>query len=270
MPTRDLAKELAREFTANYNLQPQMAAAEAKIRPLWSGVDLGSMESYLLGDTGSPGYLGGETPMSYTRTVGGAGETPDVLTSAPTPGTGGGGYLGLYQRSAPAVRAAWEKANPELASIMSGLNAQATQLASAGPHLDPALRREVEQGVRGSAAARGWGWGPSDAIAEGYAIGDRGRQIRGENMALASGVAGLNKAVVPDALSFLQQAMQAERSAGPGILKPTVTGADLFDWNANSQAAAGIAEANNTNAMAAAFINLLGSIGKGAAAGAMG
>lgn len=69
-------------------------------------------------------------------------------------------------------------ADPESAALLDSLTASASSELALDNQLDPSQLRLVEQSGRASAAARGMGFGPSDAFAESFAKLGAGDNLR--------------------------------------------------------------------------------------------
>jgi hypothetical protein len=131
------------------------------------GTQLGSEEN--LG-----ARFAGARLKSLGTTLGGAGDTP-----------------GIAEMYLQALR----EADPEAAALMDSLMASASQELALDNQLDPNQTRLVEQAGRASAAARGMGFGPSDAFAETLAKLGVGEQMRDKRRSNALTLAQLRTAL---------------------------------------------------------------------------
>jgi hypothetical protein len=90
---------------------------------------------------------------------------------------------------------ALREADPEAAALMDSLMASASEELALDNQLDPNQTRLVEQAGRASAAARGMGFGPSDAFAETLAKLGVGEQMRDKRRSNALTLAQLRTAL---------------------------------------------------------------------------
>jgi hypothetical protein len=167
---------------------------------------------------------------------------------------------------------AFRSANPQQKALMDALNASALEGLSAGRNLPPGIRRVVEQNVRSAQAARGFGFGLNDAMAEALGTTDAAERYFQNNLQRALGVAGMNQATTGDPFQLVT-GRASGANAGMGLLgmgnqnAQGTTGniyggaSNILDWNANSQRDAAIAKANNSAAMVGAGIGAAGRLG---------
>ena len=169
------------------------------------------------------------------------------------------------QEFSPGVAAAWRAANPGSATLLDQLNNSAQQGLDAGYNLTPQEQRQVQQNVRGAAAARGMGYGPADALQESQALTMQGEGLRNQRLAQAGSVASLNASVTPNSIAtltgmnvpqvtragaLLPGAAQLNSGSAPSLFDPTNSYfQDLWSTNYNANAAANIATANNSAAL---------------------
>lgn len=174
---------------------------------------------------------------------------------------------------------AYRNANPEQAALMGELNRQALEELQAGAHLDPSLRREVQQAVRQGQAARGMGLGLNDLADESFMDALTADQLRRQRQAFASGIVGLNQATSIDPFlatlgrpalnvgqgnQLLNTSRQINAGAGPQLFGSTINANDVFDSNFNAAAADRISDRNNAAATQGAIIGGVGTIGAAA------
>lgn len=167
---------------------------------------------------------------------------------------------------------AFRSANPQQKALMDALNASALEGLSAGRNLPPGMRRLVEQNVRASQGARGFGFGMNDAMSEALATTDAAERYYQNNFQRAQGMAGLNAATTGDPFQLVT-GRASGANAGMGLLGMGnqnalgTTGniyggaSNILDWNANSARDAAVASANNSAALASAGIQAAGSMG---------
>ena len=160
---------------------------------------------------------------------------------------------------------AFRSANPQQQALMDSLNASAMEGLSAGRNLPPGMRRQVEQNIRSSQGARGFGFGMNDAMSEALATTDAAERYYQNNFQWAQGIAALNQATTGDPFQLVT-GRASGANAGMGLLGMGnqngmgTTGniyggaSNILDWNANSQRDAAVASANNSAALASAGI----------------
>jgi hypothetical protein len=176
------------------------------------------------------------------------GPLEDIYSGATTRGLGAG------------QQAAWWL-DPEGQMLNQGLAADANQGLALGSALDPATRRELQQGVRAAQAARGMGYGLGDAAEEGMTLGSaaEARRRQRQQYALAVNAGRPNMMAYADryapaaglGLGLVGSAYGLGGAAGPKI------GIDPFRQP-------GVQNANNavSNTLAAASGGLMGLSGQ--------
>ena len=166
----------------------------------------------------------------------------------------------------PGIRQAEAIADPMSAQIRNTLGQQTISELNAGASLDPGLRREVEQAIRGAQTARGITRGSAPVAAEAFSIGSRGEQLRRNRQQAASNFLGLQQSTQVNPFAFVagQPVQQAQpQSLGQGQTLnslPGLIGATTDANNMNSQLAFNASQVGGGNGM-------VGALG-GAAAGA--
>lgn len=108
--------------------------------------------------------------------------------------------------------------NPEQTALRDTLYGQAVSDLEAGRSLTPGERREVEQSVRSSEAARGMGFGPLDAWAELLATGSAGEQRYRERQQFAQNMIGLDQALYGDPFMQLTGRTSGATALGAGTV----------------------------------------------------
>jgi hypothetical protein len=172
------------------------------------------------------------------RYLGGQGGEPGLPTMLARGATAGRAEtLGGFASLGPSILSGFQASDPITARI---LNTQAQEELALGAELDPGIRREVRQGVRGGQAARGMGFGPTDVYEEAFNLGSAGQQIRQDRRNFASGVAGLSDSTLgsfsrgilgmgQESLPFLSAQYQHGLGSQPTYnpFDPVVSGASL-------------------------------------------
>lgn len=192
--------------------------------------------------------------------------------------------LALLKDLGPRAVTAIQGLDPTQSRLVQGLSDDAEAGLAAGSKLDPAMRREVEQDVRGAQAARGFGFGPTDVFEEAFGLGSAGEALKERRLARAGAVTGLRKSLYQDPVlaefgapsSFSTNASQqilgnAQGSATTGantLFNPQSPYAmDIYNTNFNAAEAARIAAANRSGALTGSLIGAGGTIAGGYLAG---
>lgn len=150
---------------------------------------------------------------------------------------------------------AFRSANPQQKALVDRLNTEAMAGLDAGYNLPPGLARQVTQSARGAQAARGMGFGPSDAYGETLANSQAAADFYGQNFNRAQQVAGLNAATSGDpmqlvtgrasgagGLNLLNMGQQGSQSGISNVLGLT---SGILDYNANADASRRIIGSQN-------------------------
>jgi hypothetical protein len=167
-PPRDYGQETRDTLQAQVDLKPQQYAAEAQYQPLFTQLNLNNLATSLRGTDQAPGLL-----ELYEQDISPAlsrvqNQDRDSRIA---------GELGAVQRYAGDVTRTLREASGN-APLVDELNRQAMEELQAGAGLDPSLANELEQGVRAGQAARGFGFGAPDAVAEAFTRGQAGVNLR--------------------------------------------------------------------------------------------
>lgn len=108
-------------------------------------------------------------------------------------------------------------ADPESAALLDSLTDTATSELALDNQLDPSQTRMVEQSGRASAAARGMGFGPSDAFAESFDKLGYGEKLRDKRRSNALTLAQLRTALAQRPADV---AVGASMSTNPNLTDP--------------------------------------------------
>lgn len=264
---RDYGQETRDTLQAQVDLAPAQYEAEAQFRPKYAQLDLDTLAQTLRGSGGTDGLM-----ALYEK------EVYPVLSRIQNADrdTRIAGELGAIDKYAGSVTKTLREATGS-APLIDEMNKQALEGLQAGAGLDESLAREVSQGARAAAADRGFGFGSTDAVAEAFARGSRGNQLRNERRGFASQAVGMNQLTGGDplmailgrpsqTLSMGPQIAGQGQSFNPGKVFNPESGyaQDLYNTNFNANAAAKIASANNEAAITSSMISAAGSVGSSA------
>ena len=261
-PPRDYGQETRDTLQAQLDLAPSRYAAEAQFQPQYTALNLQNLNTSLNGSPDTPGLLSlyeNSIQPALSRVA-----TADLNDRV-------AGEVGVIQKHAGDVTRTLRDASGN-APLIEELNRQAMADLQSGAGLDPSLAGEVQQGVRAAQASRGFGFGAPDAVAEAFARGSRGVELRNQRRQFAGNVVGLNQATGGDpCMAILGRPSQTMGmgqnlvgqggglSAGTQFNPESGYAQDLFNTNFNAKAAQKIAQANNDTAITAAGIGAAGS-----------
>lgn len=209
---------------------------------------LGGLVNGIMGATGNSPKIGTPNPTGVGKDFSGLLQAyingqPDILTAEQTYKPQ---YAKLEQSLLPGGVDALRKATPGASSLIDKLTQSASEQLNSGANLDPALRQVTEQSLRGGQAARGLGFGPSDAVTESTALTGLGNTLRQQRQGFAGSTAALGLS------SYLPAAMQMTGSAGPTIVNPSAV-YDMFNTAYNAKASSNIANQNAQVAQLSGF-----------------
>lgn len=171
----------------------------------------------------------------------------------------GAGAIGLLSAYGPAARQAYEGTmSPQQLTLRDELLRQVTGQLQAGAGMDPALQREYVQAVRAGQAARGMGLGPTDVYEEAFGVGSAAEARRQARQQAAMQTLSLLQNMEPNVASLLlsggqlgSAAQLALGSYAPAMAQPAYDPLnpggylmDVYDYNANREAANAIAKYN--------------------------
>ena len=251
-----------------------MWQAEAAERPNWTNLELQTMRDLMEGRDGNMGLLG-----MYKNVI-----TPSLSeTEAGANRYGRMSDLADVSSMGQTATDAFLNADPMKKEASDLLLRGAIDDFQLGSKLDPSLAREVQQGYRNAASARGIAQSPYSAQEEAYWQGLQANQLKQQRQSALSQLMGQRQALTGD--PFMQvlgrqgqafgsaggyggQAMGMGQALGPRIYNPESQAS--FDLAAgNRQRNLAVAQANQagSNAMKAGAMQAAGSILGGFAAG---
>ena len=253
-PPRDYAQETRDTLKTQIDLAPELYAAEASDeygQPAYTRLGLESLEQALLGAEGQRGLL--ELYANYVNpAMSGMESDADRFRRQSD--------LRDVEEYGGRATAALLGADSYKKELSDELSRQALSELQAGATLDPSLRREVQQGYRQAATARGMAYNPSSAAEEAYFTGLQAEQLRRNRQQFAQGALAQRQQLTGD--PFMQilgrpgQAFAAGQGFGgqgmaigqtaPRLFSPeSQYAADLVNSNMQSQLAARTASAQN-------------------------
>lgn len=146
-------------------------------------------------------------------------------------------------------------ADPSSAALLDSLTSTATNELALDNQLDPAQLRLVEQSSRASAAARGMGFGPSDAFAETFAKVGAGETLRDKRRANALSLQQLRQLLAQQGMSLAT----GTNWASPSLITNEWAGSALQNVYGQNQANNRTTSQNETE-LAGKFVDMMGSI----------
>jgi hypothetical protein len=168
-------------------------------------------------------------------------------------GTTTSGLAGMVSGLLPQANAMVRGVSPGQTSLLDNLTQSANQQLASGAALDPALARVTQQSIRGSQAARGLGYGPSDVLQESTALTSLGDQLRQERQGFASNVAGMNNQFETQPTlallnNLISQGGTLNATSAPNLISPTQAG-QFLTMPYQTKAQANAATAANTTGL---------------------
>ena len=263
-PPRDYATETYDNLYSQIQLAPMLYAAKANPNygdSAYTKLGLGNLQTSAFGTDGQMGLLD-----MYTK----ARPQLDAL-AAQNLAAQRQADVGAVSQLGPQAREAMRTANPENARLLDQMNQIASSGLAAGSQLTPDQQRQVSQQSRSAFSDRGLSSSPSSAFNEVLAGQMAGQGIQQQRMAQAGGVFQGNQSFYGDPFQQIlgrpsqgmnsmfnafSQAGGQQRQAG-NLNPESAYGQDIFNTNFNAKAAAGIANANNYNALIGAGISAL-------------
>lgn len=276
-PSRDYSQETRDNLQTQIDLAPDLYGAEASEaygQPAYTRLGLRTLEQAMMGGEGQRGlldmYANDINPrMSEMEAASSSAQRQSDLSDVEM-------YGG---RATEALLGA----DPYKKQISDELSRQALSELQAGATLDPSLRREVQQGYRQAATARGMAYSPSSASEEAYFTGLQAEQLRRTRQQFAQGALAQRQQLTGDPfMQILGRPGQAFSSSqgfgnqgfgvaqtGSRLFSPeSQYGADVMAGNYSGQMAANQASQMAKSARFGAITGMLGGIGGGFAQGA--
>jgi len=275
-PQRDYGEDMASTLraqaeamsgTGRFSDIGPMVDLEAEQRPKWTNLELQTMRDTMLGTDEQPGllslYRDYITP-SLSETEAGANRYRRMQD------------LADVREMGQSATDAFLDADPLKRQASDMLLQGAIDDFKLGAKLDPSLAREVQQGYRNAASARGMAYSPYSAAEESYWQGMQANQLKQQRQAALSQLLGQRQSMVGDPfMQVLGRQGQAFGSAqgygaqgagmgqalGPRIYQPESQMAqDIFSGNQATNLAVAQANAAGSNAMKVGMMNMAGSI----------
>lgn len=252
-PARNLGQETKDSLQAEIDLAPQRYAMEAQYRPQYDALEMQSFQNALYGTGGNKGLLD-----IYTQDIAPRMNQLDLQSQAGQREAD----IAAVEKYGPRATAAMRAVNPQQTALLDAITNQSLSDVQAGYNLPQGLRDTVNQSSRAGQAARGLGFGPSDAYAETLAQSDAANQWRGQNLDRGMRVAATNAATQTDPFLAILGRPASSPAAAQGLLNQglglggqsqsvynrfdpmNAYAQDLFNTNYNAQAAANIASSN--------------------------
>jgi len=266
---RDYGQETRDTLEAQIELAPDVLAAEQATRPGYTELDLQSLNDVMLGTDGQTGLLDLYQNEVYPALAAAQNADRETRTAGEVEIAGQyAGQLTDILRDGSGNR-----------DLVEGLQAQAGEDLAAGYDLNPVQKREVQQNIRESQAARGLGYGNTDSIMEALALDSAAESRRRERQGFATQVAGVSQATgadpflslfgrpsqTPGAASALtNQGYGMNANSGAAMFNPeSGYASDIFGMNMQSTNANNIAHASNKASATSGLMSMFGSIGGG-------
>tara|TARA_Y100001963_G_C6741258_1_gene429084 strand:+ start:344 stop:1225 length:882 start_codon:yes stop_codon:yes gene_type:complete len=282
-PPRDYGKEMASGLKAQAELMTgtgqfkefgPLVEMEAEQRPQWTDLELSTLSDTLRGTDSQEGLM-----SLYKNYI-----TPTLSeTEATADSFRRRSDLGDVQQYGKAATDAFLDSDPLKREASDLLLRGAIDEYKLGAKLDPSLAREVQQGYRQAAGARGMAHSPYSAAEEAYWQGLQAEQLKRQRQAALSGLLGQRQQLVGD--PFMQvlgrqgqsfgvtpgygtQGLAMGQALGPRIFQPeSQMQQDISSQNMQTQLAVRQANAANRSAMIGGGLGATGSIFGGLGAG---
>ena len=254
-----------------------MVDIEAAQRPKWTDLELKTLSDTMRGTADQPGMLSlyrDHITPSLSETEAGANRYRRMQDLADVRSMG------------QDATSAFLDADPLKREASDALLQGAIDDYKLGAKLDPSLAREVQQGYRNAATARGMAYSPYSAAEESYWQGLQANQLKQQRQAALSGLLGQRQAMVGDpfmqvlgrqgqafgaAGGYGSQGLGMGQSLGPRIFQgESQMAQDLYSGNQAAQLAVAQANAANRGAFSTGLLGMGGRILGGMATGGTG
>jgi len=205
---RNYAKETEDTLKAQIKLAPDLYGAEASDeygQPAYTTLGLQTLERALMGTDGQRGLL--EMYSQYVNPAMSAMEQASDRSRRESDVADVEAYGG---RATEALLGS----DPYKKKLSDELSRQAYEELQSGATLDPSLRREVQQGYRQAATARGMAYNPSSAAEESYFTGLQAEQLRRQRQAFAQNALSQRQQLTGD--PFMQVLGRQGQAFGAG------------------------------------------------------
>ena len=270
---RNYYNETAGTLQAQVDLAPKVYENEAKYGSLYSLLGLKQLETSLNGADGQRGLtdiLENDLYPSMSRIQGKADSAQREAD------------ISSIETLGPRAIAALRASNPEQAALLSKLTQQAQSGLDEESGLSAGTMREIQQATRSAQAARGLGYGNTDAFNEALNVGTAADSRRRQNQAFAANMVNLQQATSGDpwmailgrssgatglASGAMAQGNQISNTS-PNLFNPeSGYASDLYNTNYNGAVAQSNSSNNMFSGILGGVLGAAGSIGGGWLAG---
>lgn len=260
-PARDIGKETRDTYQAYVDLAPELFATEAEYRPQYAALDAQSARDLLFGN--------GDT-IGLAQTFADLQPIIDQLSADSRSYDRERDVQDFADLGQDFVQARKEL-DPEASALLDSVVAQATE-GMENPGLTDFERKQLQQSARGAQAARGLGFGDSDAFMESMISLEGARDKRGRRMNEAYAaidasqrflgdpllaITGRSSGSTPAGGGLLSQGLSTQRTAGPTQIDPfnNSYASNLFGGNQQSQLNTNLQASRNKSALANTLIS---------------
>jgi hypothetical protein len=265
---RNLSAEALQAIKVQEEIAPEMYANREKYDPLYAKLNSRSLNAYLTGNDTDKSML-----SLYSEDI-----APVMnQVSAQADAAQREADISAVERYGPRATAAIKSADPAMASLGDALDSQIGDLLARGGTLSPDETRALEQRIRSNQAARGLGYGKSDAYTEllGLDRASEARQLgrvgtaagylaqrRAQSVDPFLAILGRASSTPAAAASAIGSGQSGVASSNPQSFDP-FNGyvSDLNNTNYNGTAANNIANSNRAAGITSGAMNMFGSFG---------
>lgn len=218
-PERDLSSEARESLQAQIDLAPERLEAEREFRPEFAEVQRDAIERVLLGGEDDRGFIDVVAEEIQPRVD---------ETMAQSKQRQLRGDIEAVEEFGPRAAEAFEAVDPQQQELLDELTAQAQE--GLGEGLTDFEQRQLEQQIRGSQAARGMGFSPSDSFQEVAELSMANQKRRDRNRRFASDVLNMRAASTVDPF----QAILGRPAQGPSQANARISQASQFQGRSGS------------------------------------
>jgi hypothetical protein len=235
--SRNYAQEMANTVGAQTKQMPRILAAEQKYQPQFTDLQLGTMNQFLNGRNGNPGFL--DMYAGMIPQLQGAQNEANTLQR--------GADVADIQKYGADASAAILGANPYNKSLLDQLNAQANQGLALGSQVDPETMQMIKNQIMGQRSSMGWGLNPGDMAQVAMSTGQAGQALRQQRQQFGLNTLAANQSVLGDpfmqilgrssgttglAGSLFGAAQGSGQNIGPTLFNPeSAYAGNLAAWN---------------------------------------
>lgn len=225
---RNYGQETAEALTWQLALAPSQYSTEAKLRPKYADLALKTLNQFMQGSSGQPGFIELYRDMA-PRLQEASNAATDVQRE---------GDVAAVERLGKRATEAILGSSPYQKALLERLNVRAQEDLDLGSAVDPVTMRNLRNSILSERGSRGWGLSPADLAAVAMSTGQAGQALRQTRQQNALQVLGANQTVLGDPFLAILGRQSGVTGQIPGLMgqgQLANQGANMTPWYTNPE-----------------------------------